>query len=446
MKTQYNYILSVVQMRDNGCVVNDVAKAHEGTQMMMTPNGVRLPFIIKNGLMYLEHYYPTQWQIDNITAEEWMINKATWDPSKLDDIKGASDLSISQFPSIPAGVIASFYNSQGDIRATKSDLTKDPVVNDSPKDPVVSDSSKDPVVSDSTMDHNVSDSLNEPVVSDSKKKPSGYRPKPKKKKKQKKGRWKNNKKIKSSVNTKPPTSPTHLLPIKHDPRIVGIPAAVKREFQAYLEQAHVETTSSNGDDNDDDNNTTVQVEDVFDASNSSESPPAKPSASLSESFDFDVNNDYGELVNNEFLPPFDQQIGPTGATIIHDGVLFAKYSNCHRELYYDSSEIYGDDPNESEETINRIANSSEVWTLCDNAPSLEDDSMFHFEFLYEQHVTERNQRLAYQDILDNCADVGITEAELHEAQAPLNPTIRQPEPIDYSRMIKYFGHVPADII
>ena len=58
--TQQNSILSVIQMQDNQCLVNDVAKAHGGKQMMMTPNGVRLPLIIKNGLPYLEHYYPTE--------------------------------------------------------------------------------------------------------------------------------------------------------------------------------------------------------------------------------------------------------------------------------------------------------------------------------------------------------------------------------------------------
>ena len=30
VKTQQNSILSVIQMRDNGCLVNDVAKAHGG--------------------------------------------------------------------------------------------------------------------------------------------------------------------------------------------------------------------------------------------------------------------------------------------------------------------------------------------------------------------------------------------------------------------------------
>ena len=79
-------------------------------------------------------------------------------------------------------------------------------------------------------------------------------------------------------------------------------------------------------------------------------------------------------------------------------------------------------------------------------PTLGDDSMFYEDFLYDQFIVERNARLAYQGILDNCEDVGITEAEFHQAQAPLKPTVRRPDPIDYERMRKYFGHVPADIV
>ena len=70
MKTQQNSILSIVQMQDNGCLVNDVTKAHGGTQTIMTPNDVRLPLVIKNGLPYLEHYYPVVKQMKEITREE----------------------------------------------------------------------------------------------------------------------------------------------------------------------------------------------------------------------------------------------------------------------------------------------------------------------------------------------------------------------------------------
>ena len=80
MKTQQNYILSIIQIRDNGCLVNDVAKAHGETQMIMTPNGVQLPFVIRNGLLYLEYYYLTAKQMKEITREESMTSRNTWVP------------------------------------------------------------------------------------------------------------------------------------------------------------------------------------------------------------------------------------------------------------------------------------------------------------------------------------------------------------------------------
>ena len=56
-----------------------------------------------------------------------------------------------------------------------------------------------------------------------------------------------------------------------------------------------------------------------------------------------------------------------------------------------------------------------------------------------------NQRLAFQGVLDNCHDVGITETELQEAQAPLNPSIRRPAMEDWEKR-KYFSNAPADIV
>ena len=75
VNTQQNSIISVIQMRDIGCVVNDVAKAHGGQQMMLTPGGVQLPSIIKNGLPYLEHVYVTAKQMEDITREEFMMSR-----------------------------------------------------------------------------------------------------------------------------------------------------------------------------------------------------------------------------------------------------------------------------------------------------------------------------------------------------------------------------------
>ena len=215
------------------------------------------------------------------------------------------------------------------------------------------------------------------------------------------------------------------MPPKIDPKVETISAAIAAKVKAYFIKAH-------------DGTNTVQVKDV-----SNDKVDDDDDACYGEPTDDDED---GESVNDEFYSPFEQQIGPTGETRMYDDVLFAQYSNCHHELYYESCEIYGDDPNDSKEAIQRLANSGEIsWTKT-STPLLRDDSMFYEDFLYDQYVIERNVRLAYQGILNDCEDVGITEADFHEAQAPLEPTIRRPDPIDYERMRKYFGHVPADIV
>ena len=89
-------------MRDNGYLVNDVTIKHRGLQQIVTPNGVQLPLITNNGLMYLEHYYPTVKQMLEINREEFMTSKNTWDPSKLDDIKGTTERLIKQLPLLPS--------------------------------------------------------------------------------------------------------------------------------------------------------------------------------------------------------------------------------------------------------------------------------------------------------------------------------------------------------
>ena len=95
-----------------------------------------------------------------------------------------------------------------------------------------------------------------------------------------------------------------------------------------------------------------------------------------------------------------------------------------------------------------MANSSELWSICDNAPPLQVHPMLSLrsEMEYDWQEMERNQRLAYQGLLDNCSNIGITKAELQEAQAPLKPSIRRPEMKDWERMRKYLGNVPADMV
>ena len=93
-----------------------------------------------------------------------------------------------------------------------------------------------------------------------------------------------------------------------------------------------------------------------------------------------------------------------------------------------------------------MAHSSELWSLCDNTPPFQVNPMLYLrsKMEYDQQVIEKNQRLVYQDILDNCKDVGITKAELQEAQVPLKPSIRRPEIENWERMRKYFGNVPVN--
>ena len=77
----------------------------------------------------------------------------------------------------------------------------------------------------------------------------------------------------------------------------------------------------------------------------------------------DINDDdatiYGEPINNEFLPPVGQEGKAIGrVTIKYERVLHAQY--CHYgKLYYQSYEIYGNDPAKTEEAIDRMAHSGE---------------------------------------------------------------------------------------
>ena len=181
------------------------------------------------------------------------------------------------------------------------------------------------------------------------------------------------------------------------------------------DSVYYDSNSEAGEDDEDDDNTlqdTIQVEDVIDDTND----------------DDDELVIYGETINNDFTVPVGTEDGATGVTIEYDGVLYAQYYY-FGEIYYQSCEIYEDDTSETDEAIEMMTNSSESWYLCDDASLLQGLPILSLcsEMEYDQQVMERNQRLAYQGLLDNCNDVGITKAELQEAQAPLKPSIRRPE-------------------
>ena len=66
--------------------------------------------------------HTTERQMNEITREEFMTSRNSWDPTKLDDPERTSDLMISQFPPFPPDIIDSFYNDQGVIDETIMDL------------------------------------------------------------------------------------------------------------------------------------------------------------------------------------------------------------------------------------------------------------------------------------------------------------------------------------
>ena len=78
-------------------------------------------------------------------------------------------------------------------------------------------------------------------------------------------------------------------------------------------------------------------------------------------------------------------------TIEYEGVLHAQY--CHfGELYYQSCEMCQDNPAETDEAIELMANSSGSWFLYDDAPPPQVCPMLSLrsEMEYDRQVMERN--------------------------------------------------------
>ena len=92
-----------------------------------------------------------------------------------------------------------------------------------------------------------------------------------------------------------------------------------------------------------------------------------------------------------------------------------------------------------------MAYSTDVWSLCDNTPLFKDSPMLKSKLEYNQCLLKVNQYMVYQGVLDNCHDVGITEIDLQEAQAPRKQIIRRPAQDDWERQRKYSGNLSVDI-
>ena len=125
VKSQTNSIISNFQVRSHGTLVNGVNIAHGGKQMISTPNGTMIPIIYKGGLPYIQHYYPTDKQMREITREEIMTSPGEWNPSLLDDKPDATQKRLRQFPPIPIEQTEAFYNLEGQIIVQRSDMDID---------------------------------------------------------------------------------------------------------------------------------------------------------------------------------------------------------------------------------------------------------------------------------------------------------------------------------
>ena len=93
--------------------------------MISTSNGTMIPIIYKGGLPYIQHYYPTDKQMREITREEIMTSPGEWNPSLLDDEPDTSQKRLRQFPPTPIDQTDMFYNMEGDIVVQRSDINID---------------------------------------------------------------------------------------------------------------------------------------------------------------------------------------------------------------------------------------------------------------------------------------------------------------------------------
>ena len=116
---------------------------------------------------------------------------------------------------------------------------------------------------------------------------------------------------------------------------------------------------------------------------------------------YDTNIDdgepiHGETINNDFNRPTGFEEGATGVTMEEDNILYEQYCHVSGDLYYQSIEIYGDDPAATDEAIEMMANATQSWSLCDGAPplpthpilSLESDMQYQSEIVVETVIDD----------------------------------------------------------
>ena len=150
---------------------------------------------------------------------------------------------------------------------------------------------------------------------------------------------------------------------------------------------------------------------------------------------------YGEQINNNFWYLIDVHKGVTGSIFEEDGVIYVQ--KClHGEYYCDSYDVYGD----TDESTTILAHSTNTWTLCNTAPSFNDNHMVKNDNEFDNWLLEANRMMAHQGLLNVHSDYNVYEADLEQAQQRLKPSIRPPAEEDWKRMRKYFSYVPVKMV
>ena len=96
--------------------------------MITTPNGIMIPIVFKGGLPYIEHYYPTDSQMRDITREKIITSPGERNPSLLDDSPNASEQRLRLFSPTPIDDTDNFYIMEGNIIVQKGDIDDNSIV------------------------------------------------------------------------------------------------------------------------------------------------------------------------------------------------------------------------------------------------------------------------------------------------------------------------------
>ena len=151
----------------------------------------------------------------------------------------------------------------------------------------------------------------------------------------------------------------------------------------------------------------------------------------------------------------------TGTIVEQDGVLYME-RQLGDDVYYQPLDVY-ENPNK---TIDFISEGSQYWTLCNDAPALnqqsnvivdtEFDSTYldnldvprptEHEFFDDWLLDDPTLRLLTQGCLDDCAEYNVSASDLSQVINPLSPRMSKATKIDYESKRKYFAHLPASIV